>query len=610
MENFNWAVVVWPMLGLLLVAMAVGILFGAIRGFKRSWIRLCFIAGTGIVALFLAPVTAGAFGSIRLPLDGDGRVTLEQWVTNMVSENDTLYSFMNNFGDAADFVFGIPFAILSLLSFIALFIILRIVTWIIYAILVRFVARRRRDATGNKVPLGKGSRWLGVLFGAITGLVVFLFLWMPMHGLVHTANRIDRYETPAHLHTVENVRELYNEFQPYEILHDANRAIQRSGYGFITRYTGIQGLSSAMFGHLTSVRMSGRSNINLTNDIVQATHLHRDFIVLNEQIDTDDIFGSLRDMDIRYYYLMQHMVDRAFEMGIVRLAVDQVGGVGNFIRETDLFSLNFFDTDEDNEDFNEALFASLALLNSDHVHNDLSRTIWALQNILNYQRYGYNMVDAFSGLFNYFGSEGQQTEFESAVATAQLFLGTAIVPYHQSAMHNALHNIFSMSIFTDIINETNPYAEVMVTLLLEHFLPFEAGEVEDITLRFDMVARDVTRILHNGAEALIAVNEIIIHDENFLTGIAEVDTARLDAVGLVLNDLTQNIGLASNMRTMVNRFITDHITEGFDNIDLGVELPVADALNDLLAVNVNWVYALRELQRVTRIALDIAAMFP
>jgi len=474
------------------------------------------------------------------------------------------------------------------------------------------VFKRKRDQHGKKVKPRGGSRWLGVLTGVFTGLVVFLFLWMPVNGLVRTVDQIDRYVTPAHLHTVENVRdEIYHNDDAhglagvYSNLHEANTAVQGSAYGWITRNTGIQGLSSAMFGYLTSVRMSGQSNVNLRNDLVQATHLHRDFLIMNEQMNNDDsLTENLRNMDIRYFYLMQHMVDRAFEMDMVRLATNQIGGFANFVRDINLLNnedgtpaLSLLpsrgeqtdaEIDQINYDFNEALLGSLGRLNANHLHNDLTRIIWAAQNLFNYHvetgGERYNMGAAFGGLFTYFGDIDHRNEFADALARMQLFLSNEAegIAYYQSAMFNTLDNIFSMSIFTDILSDANPHAETMVTLALQQFLPFQSDEVDNIALRFDSVARDVTRVLDRGISALIAFNDLLTHVDDLLTGIGELDLSNLYAIADLLEDLTQAIGISDNVGQLVDRFLTDMIEEGFENFDLDEHTEVADALDAIL----------------------------
>lgn len=150
-------------LALSAVMVVLGILFGLKRGLRASLIRLVTVAAAAAGAFFLRQ---NVLDTLNNSLD------LKKLIVDALGEK---------FSAMAEFIVPVINMIVLLLAFVVLFVILRLLTLILYAILHK---------------LGKGlipffeSRLLGMVIGAVQGLVLVACVVLPLSGIVDIAGQL------------------------------------------------------------------------------------------------------------------------------------------------------------------------------------------------------------------------------------------------------------------------------------------------------------------------------------------------------------------------------------------------------------------------------------
>ncbi|MCL2846215.1 MAG: hypothetical protein FWE38_00830 [Firmicutes bacterium] len=664
-------IVALGLLGLFLLAVAFGLLWGTIRGFKRSLIRLGTIVVAGVLALFLSPVVARMLVGISLPIGEDGESqTIDDTINNMRDDNEVLDSMFTNFTGISDFASALPVAIISLVTFIIMFIALRFLTWIVYAILARvFAPRRVRESRGRtrngaqrvqatRIPPRRG---LGALVGVVQGLVVFFFIMIPINGLLSIVDEIDSYVPPEQYRTVsaaylrENVflnEDVNNMAGVYELVADFNADVNDSIYGTIIRFTGIRALSGPMFGYLTTVRMPNSDNISLRRDAVEAISLHRDLLTILRFMpdevdrtngngtyeDEDEPFGGafgemLKDLPAEYFGLMRFMVRKLFDLGMFALIAGEIENLADFIEDAELLYdedgnpafefLPLRESEEDPDDrpegwvnpnvrFNAALMNAIREMDVAFLRDDLMLPLVnILQLLFNETRTlsdapdaeQYNLANAFGGLM-----DREDTDTGHAADVLRLF--TTAPAGQTPVMEQFLEAFFSLGLFTRILTDENPGTSDLVRLPLQQILGMQGNEL-NFALKWDSVPYDINRIMNLAVDAFVGL-DILLESDNILDALTSnefYDT--INSIGQILNILTREIGLSSNFRSLIVRFIED---QEFD-FDLGIGTagdgevsPVQQMMNDIAdrlrpdGPGIDWPVQLRTLREVARIA--------
>ncbi len=158
-------------LGITLLTVAVGALFGLARGWKRSVLRLALIAVAAVVALMAQRSIATALMSAEI----NGQSVQEYLSTQLPSEVASM----------SDLVLSIATVLVGILAFILSFFVLQFLTWIIFCILKLVL----RPLLGRK-----SGRLLGALIGAVTGFAIAFLICVPLNGLLLEGAKLEKVE--------------------------------------------------------------------------------------------------------------------------------------------------------------------------------------------------------------------------------------------------------------------------------------------------------------------------------------------------------------------------------------------------------------------------------
>ena len=158
-------------LGLTALVLIASVLFGVIRGARRSILRLILILVCGVGAFLLRNVVKDLL--LNLQIEGE---SFSQVLMNTLGELPE--SLANLFNSLFDVLF-------VLIVYLLVFYALRFVTWILVYPFLKLIIR----ATEKKKDIISKKRGLGALFGLLQGLLIIIMAVAPISGTVSSVDR-------------------------------------------------------------------------------------------------------------------------------------------------------------------------------------------------------------------------------------------------------------------------------------------------------------------------------------------------------------------------------------------------------------------------------------
>lgn len=155
-------------------AIALGALLGLLRGTNRSILRLVLIIACAVGAFFLMEKVAG----VILTIEVEGGLTLhESILAGLVESGEIPESVQTLIIALIEIVVGLAFFLLG-------FIVLSFLTWLIVFPILKIFVR----------PGVKKRRLLGMIIGAIQGVVVAFVLCVPVTGITNEVQKLSEIE--------------------------------------------------------------------------------------------------------------------------------------------------------------------------------------------------------------------------------------------------------------------------------------------------------------------------------------------------------------------------------------------------------------------------------
>ncbi len=320
-----------------------GVLYGLGRGAKRSLIRLVTVVGFLLLAFFLTPLTANWL--FHLPINIAGH-TPSGWVDELVLQlqnSNTVQYLAPVIPYASEFALALALAIINIVLFLVIYILIKPLSWVVYAIIVKFAAPKK-DADGNKV---KKHAWAGALVGLVQGLVLFFFFMLPFNGLLGVVNQAATYR-PDNGGAAGQTQALYaaaatdgddNEVDVLAVTRQVNDAT--AIYTNILRYTGMEFLTKHAFNYETMARLDNGTTILIRDDIVTAMELVSDVRafqtvidrVENAQQDTGDIWLALQVITPKDYESARNLVNKFCSFNLLKIGDVIIGDLDKIMQE-------------------------------------------------------------------------------------------------------------------------------------------------------------------------------------------------------------------------------------------------------------------------------------
>ena len=321
-----------------------GVLFGLGRGFKRSLIRLATVVGFLLLAFFLTPFTAQWVFSWHINIAGNTPVGWVDELVQRLQDTNTVGYLAPVMPYLGDFIVALALAVVNIVLFLVLYLIVKPLSWIVYAIIARFAAPKK-DADGNKI---KKHAWAGALIGLVQGLVLFFFFMLPFNGLLGIVNQVATYEPvnnePAQTQSVSAAadEDAADDSVDYDVLTVAKQMNGATAvYTGILRYTGMEFLTKHAFTYETMVRLEGGTKIKIRDDLATGIELVSDVLAFSEVInridttdtETGDIWLALQELTPADYAAARNIVNKFFSLNILQLGDVIIGDLDAIMAE-------------------------------------------------------------------------------------------------------------------------------------------------------------------------------------------------------------------------------------------------------------------------------------
>ncbi|MCL2621506.1 MAG: hypothetical protein FWD32_00530 [Firmicutes bacterium] len=271
-------------LGILVAFLVFGFLWGIIRGFKKSLIRFITVLVFGAVALFCTPMIVNSMYDSTVVAEG---LTLKGFIFKLVQDNPAITDYVS-----LNLIEGFALAFANLLVFFALWFLLKMVSWIIYALCSIGAYKQREDGS-----LPKRYRWFGGLLGMFQGLIIFTLFAIPFIGLINVLDNSSAkiFATYDSLKDVPAITSQVN-LEEYDgvvgAAKDGIGAYRNSAAKKIMDYSGMSFIANFGFDHLTNVKVSSGAQVKpfkeLNGVIDTVNNAIEPFISLFKLFDTLD----------------------------------------------------------------------------------------------------------------------------------------------------------------------------------------------------------------------------------------------------------------------------------------------------------------------------------
>lgn len=259
----------WIVGGVFLLFVLAGMIWGLIRGLKKSAFRAGWVIVTAVIVFFLAPVITVALmkmdiSFLNINIDGVALTSLNELAAHYLKQIPDFGEMLTENPETLEIMVKLVSLLLNAFIYVILFWLAKIILWPIWAILSA-VLIKKKNKDGEKK---KKHAWWGLLVGTVLGLLVGGTTLMPVMGVVNLATEIenstqktytttesDEFGNPVEIKKTGGALSQYAGDEVVEILNAYNNSFVAKAF----KYTGIEFLSNATFTALSTTKVDGET---------------------------------------------------------------------------------------------------------------------------------------------------------------------------------------------------------------------------------------------------------------------------------------------------------------------------------------------------------------
>lgn len=276
-----------------LVILLAGFLFGLIRGFNKSLVRILLVVAMLVLTFFIVPKITSAV--MTLDISSWGVTIAGESVTSV---GDIVVTLLDQIPQVADIagtsayatiINVVPQMILNVVLFIVVFILLRLVSMIIYWIISGICFSKKKTEGKNK------HRLLGSLVGLVQNFIIFLVILVPVVGTINILGDIETLTNSPSAQVVSTTGTSVsdpageepedpsnNQVSPYQTIMDVKDAYNDAWVAKFLHAVKLDNACMYIFNELTTVtednveynlRDEANSVANIVIDVVDLTKL-------------------------------------------------------------------------------------------------------------------------------------------------------------------------------------------------------------------------------------------------------------------------------------------------------------------------------------------------
>ena len=319
----------WIVGGVFLLFVLAGMIWGLIRGLKKSAFRAGWVIVTAVIVFFLAPVITVALmkmdlSFLNINIDGVALTTLNELAAHYLKQIPDFGEMLTENPETLEIMVKLVSLLLNAFIYVILFWLVKIILWPIWAILSA-VLIKKKNKDGEKK---KKHAWWGLLVGTVLGLFVGGTTLMPVMGVVNLATEVEKTSQKTYLteETDENgnVVEVekrggfisqYAGDEVVEILNTYNNSFVRNAF----KYTGIEFLSNAAFTALSTTKIDGETTV--LKDELKSVILTFDTVQTLQKIGFKDLTQAKVTELIK---VARRLVNQMFDIKILSVVGDNL----------------------------------------------------------------------------------------------------------------------------------------------------------------------------------------------------------------------------------------------------------------------------------------------
>ena len=181
--------------GLFVLTLLVSLLFAAIRGLSKARIRVIIMAGCLLLAFLLTWAFKGGVTTAYPTVEN----ALQQALTS--NEAKEAYEMISGSPAVQETLLGFASALVAPILFITIFAALRIISWIVYFIVMMCVGKKLKEK--DQKSKMRGLRVVGL--GVLQALIIFFVLMTPFYAYLNIAAPAMEAVAAQETQTTENV---------------------------------------------------------------------------------------------------------------------------------------------------------------------------------------------------------------------------------------------------------------------------------------------------------------------------------------------------------------------------------------------------------------------
>lgn len=180
-------------IGLFIIILLAGFLFGVARGFNKSIVRLLLVLAMLVISFYVTPLFSKWVMTLNITnfgiqIEGETVTTVAELITNLLNSIPEVADLTGT-PAYATIVEVLPQMIVNIVLFVVFFYLLRAISMIIYWIIAGVCFNKKKTEGKNK------HRLLGSVVGVVQSFVVFLVLLVPCVGVINTLGHMETLTT-------------------------------------------------------------------------------------------------------------------------------------------------------------------------------------------------------------------------------------------------------------------------------------------------------------------------------------------------------------------------------------------------------------------------------
>ena len=297
-----------------------GVFWGLVRGLKKSLFRGIWLIALALIIFFLTPTISRALCNLDLSFlgvkVGDATPSVFGIISDSILGVDGLADIADKNPSLIPLIEQLIILVINLFVFPISFWIAKIVTYPIWAIISAIVFRKKKTIVNGKKMRVKTKKYrlVGMLVGAVSGVMVMVVTLMPLSGTINLIQKIDAME-------YSNSKEgegLITAVAGEEVMEYVD-AYSDSVLAKAFKYTGVEFVSNSIYEYLSTAKVNDQK-VSLSQELQLYVNLYNDI----NNIQKTDFNNLTKESMSIFLNSSEGLVKRLFSSAVLNVVGDDL----------------------------------------------------------------------------------------------------------------------------------------------------------------------------------------------------------------------------------------------------------------------------------------------